>query len=1484
MKILLNLRKLILTSIVAGCISITAYSQSSVGINTTNPSPNAVLELVSPNNNQGLKIPSLTTAQRTDAAFVTSLTAADNGLIVFDSDVNSFFYWDGSDWTKISKGEIPTLEEILAVSNSAASKKISDLANPENAQDAATKKYIDDTLTITNQNIANLFDSITYVQTSISNLFDSITQIQTDVTNLYDSVSSIQQTIDIINDSITNISNDITVLNDSITNITNDITVLNDSIVNISNDVTNIDNRLTTTETNVTNLQTDVTNITNDITVLKDSVNNFSNYFTVINDSITNISNDITVLNDSITNITNDIKVINDSIVNISNNVTVLQDSINNFSNYFTVINDSITNISNDITVLNDSIANYSNYFQVINDSIVNISNQVVNLISNPNFVLPQGEIFVGDGDDTARAVTVSGDIAINSTGQTTIQNGVIQAGNLDSDGTGTPLANGAIDWVLTSKGDGSFKWTNPSTTPVDPNNISLLNGNIFVGNASDKAAGVAMQGDATIINNGTITIANNAITSAKIANGAIADVDLDKTNIPLSGFGAAAANVSLGSNKLTNVADPTLAQDAATKNYVDTKATTDLAGKANVDQTFYLGSTNIAINRASASQALTGITSIDGSAATLTTARLINGTSFNGSADITVPLNATTDNANASTMYPVWTTGAGNNQASISTTKLSFVPSTGILSATGFAGSGAALTDIPNSALTNSSVTIGTTAINLGSSSTTLGGLTSVTSTSFIGALTGNATTATTATNIAGGLGGSIPYQTAANTTALLANGTAGQVLTSAGGTNAPTWTTVGGGTVTTFGFTDANGFSGTVTNATSTPNLSLGTSIAGILKGNGTAISAATAGVDYQAPISLTTTGSSGASTLVGTTLNIPNYTLAGLGGIGLTSLSATAPLSYNNGTGAFSIAQADGGTNGFLSSTDWTTFNTKMSNPMTTAGDVIYGGVAGAPTRLAGVATGNALISGGIGTAPSWGKIGLTTHVSGILPIANGGTAISTTPTNGQLLIGNGTNYTLSTLTGTANEIGIANAAGSITLGIDKSATIAANPTFAAGSYGFGTTGFIFEGATANTAEGLLTSADVTVDQTWTLPNASGTIALTSDIPTVPTAANPTTSIGLTATNGTATTFMRSDAAPALDVSITPTWTGAHIWSALGTFNLGLNASGAAINLNNSSNFATNINTGTSTGQINIGGSAAQTINIGNGAAAKTINIGSTNTTSTTTINAGSGNITMTAPSTTIQTNTATDDQLRLLPYIGGAGRFAGTITSLDLTANRTWTLPDASGTILLSGGLSSSAVPYWTGTAFADSRTWSNGTQLYIGSATLPAFTYDCEINGTFKTQKIYHSSDARWKQNILPINNALSKVQQLRGVSYEWKTEEFPEKHFSKGTQIGLIAQEVEAVLPELVNTDAEGYKAVEYANVVAVLIEAIKEQQTIIDAQKREIEQLQASNTAMQQEMSQLQSMQTHIESMQKQMDSMQALLQVLQPTAIQTK
>ena len=80
-------------------------------------------------------------------------------------------------------------------------------------------------------------------------------------------------------------------------------------------------------------------------------------------------------------------------------------------------------------------------------------------------------------------------------------------------------------------------------------------------------------------------------------------------------------------------------------------------------------------------------------------------------------------------------------------------------------------------------------------------------------------------------------------------AAGTAGQVLTS-NGAAVPTWTDNGSGTVTSASVVSANGFAGTVATSTTTPAITLTTSITGLLKGNGTAMSAATAGTDYIAP----------------------------------------------------------------------------------------------------------------------------------------------------------------------------------------------------------------------------------------------------------------------------------------------------------------------------------------------------------------------------------------------------------------------------------------------------------------------------------------------------------------------------------------------------------------------------------------------------------------------------------------------------------
>ena len=117
-------------------------------------------------------------------------------------------------------------------------------------------------------------------------------------------------------------------------------------------------------------------------------------------------------------------------------------------------------------------------------------------------------------------------------------------------------------------------------------------------------------------------------------------------------------------------------------------------------------------------------------------------------------------------------------------------------------------------------------------------------------------------------------------------------------------------------------------------------------------------------------------------------------------------------------------------------------------------------------------------------------------------------------------------------------------------------------------------------------------------------------------------------------------------------------------------------------------------------------------------------------------------------------------------------------------------------------------------------------------------YAVTINATTLNGTLSESSDIRLKTNIKPLEKALDKVLTLNGITYEWRTSEFPERHFDSKAHIGVVAQEVEKVLPELVNTDENGYKSVEYANLTPVLIEAIKEQQAIIDQQNKRIENL----------------------------------------------
>jgi len=128
-----------------------------------------------------------------------------------------------------------------------------------------------------------------------------------------------------------------------------------------------------------------------------------------------------------------------------------------------------------------------------------------------------------------------------------------------------------------------------------------------------------------------------------------------------------------------------------------------------------------------------------------------------------------------------------------------------------------------------------------------------------------------------------------------------------------------------------------------------------------------------------------------------------------------------------------------------------------------------------------------------------------------------------------------------------------------------------------------------------------------------------------------------------------------------------------------------------------------------------------------------------------------------------------------------------------------------------------------------RNESTSNKLYIDNSQTsnPLIWGDFSTNnvviyGGFRAIASYSSSDGRWKKNIESLESSLDKVSNLQGVSYEWKIDEYPDFGLMEGKQIGLVAQDVEQVLPELVSEDKDGYKAVSYSKLTAVLVEAVR--------------------------------------------------------------
>jgi hypothetical protein len=176
--------------------------------------------------------------------------------------------------------------------------------------------------------------------------------------------------------------------------------------------------------------------------------------------------------------------------------------------------------------------------------------------------------------------------------------------------------------------------------------------------------------------------------------------------------------------------------------------------------------------------------------------------------------------------------------------------------------------------------------------------------------------------------------------------------------------------------------------------------------------------------------------------------------------------------------------------------------------------------------------------------------------------------------------------------------------------------------------------------------------------------------------------------------------------------------------------------------------------------------------------------------------------------------------------------GNIISYDASGDPVAVATGTSGQVLTSAG--AGAVPSFQNLPIAST---SNGVNNRVATYS-DADSLNGEANMTFDGSTLavtgaitatgdvtaFSTSDKSLKQNIINIDNSLDKVSQLNGVYYNWTKDALEKnKHLVDEKEVGVIAQDVEKVLPEIVATREDGTKAVKYERLCCVLIEAVKE-------------------------------------------------------------
>ena len=178
------------------------------------------------------------------------------------------------------------------------------------------------------------------------------------------------------------------------------------------------------------------------------------------------------------------------------------------------------------------------------------------------------------------------------------------------------------------------------------------------------------------------------------------------------------------------------------------------------------------------------------------------------------------------------------------------------------------------------------------------------------------------------------------------------------------------------------------------------------------------------------------------------------------------------------------------------------------------------------------------------------------------------------------------------------------------------------------------------------------------------------------------------------------------------------------------------------------------------------------------------------------------------TTFELSSSHADVADSVPYSGITGVPVNIVSSSVLSS------PSQGNATLTTNGVAGTTVDLGLQT--------SDHVQFHcIGVGTAPSIVLG-EIRAAGDITAFY-SSDERLKTNITPIDSALDKLEQIKGYTFDWLPKEGVHSH--EGNDIGVIAQEVEKIIPNVVTTRDSGYKAVQYEKLVPLLIQAVNELQ-----------------------------------------------------------